>query len=68
MREVLRSLTMPFRALFYLRSISKSLDKIATLYEMELDFQGIRRPDPNAKDPQVEVLYGPKVTEAEWPR
>ncbi len=57
-----------FRSLFYLRSISKSLEKLATLYEMELDAQGIRRPDPHAKDPQVEVLYGPKVSESEWSR
>ena len=46
------------RSLFYLRSISKSLQKLTQLYELELRTQGIQLTDPTAPNSEVEVLYG----------
>lgn len=58
------------RSLFYLRSISKSLDKLTILYALELEARDIRLPNPNASDAKVEICYGPKAADlgipADW--
>lgn len=46
--------------------IAKSLEKICALYEQDCAERGIVLFKPGASD-EVEVTYGPKAGENEWP-